>query len=43
MGGVIESALAAHSAVSVDSLDTVLGADREARETAAEAMRALQC
>jgi len=43
MGGVIESALAAHRAVSVDSLDTVLGADREARETAAEAMRALSC
>ena len=43
MGGVIEAALAAHRAVPVDSLETVLGADREARETAAEAMRAREC
>ncbi|MGD8278766.1 MAG: 1-deoxy-D-xylulose-5-phosphate reductoisomerase [Gemmatimonadota bacterium] len=37
---VIESALAAHRAVPVDGLDTVLDADREARENAAAAMRA---
>jgi 1-deoxy-D-xylulose-5-phosphate reductoisomerase len=37
---VIESALAAHRAVPVDGLETVLGADREARESAGAAMRA---
>jgi 1-deoxy-D-xylulose-5-phosphate reductoisomerase len=37
---VIESALAAHRAVPVDCLETVLAADREARENAAAAMRA---
>ncbi len=40
LAAVIESALAAHRAVPVDCLETVLGADREARESAARAMRA---
>lgn len=43
MGGVIAAALAAHCAVPIDSLDTVLGADREARAVAAEVMRARTC
>ncbi len=39
MAVVIETALAAHAAVPVDSLETVLAADREARATAAIALR----
>lgn len=40
LAAVIESALSTHHAVPVDCLETVLGADREARENAAAAMRA---
>jgi 1-deoxy-D-xylulose-5-phosphate reductoisomerase len=43
MGGVIEAALTAQGAVPIESLDTVLGADREARAVAAEAMRTRTC
>lgn len=39
LGGVIEAVLAAHRPMPVDSLKAVLDADREARESAAEAMR----
>jgi 1-deoxy-D-xylulose-5-phosphate reductoisomerase len=36
---VIESSLATHQPVAVDCLETVLAADREARETAREALK----
>ncbi|MGH7460633.1 MAG: 1-deoxy-D-xylulose-5-phosphate reductoisomerase [Longimicrobiales bacterium] len=39
IAAVIESALATHHAVAVDCLETVLAADREAREIANEALR----
>jgi 1-deoxy-D-xylulose-5-phosphate reductoisomerase len=39
IAAVIEAALAVHRPVAVDSLDTVLAADREAREIAHEALR----
>jgi 1-deoxy-D-xylulose-5-phosphate reductoisomerase len=40
---VIDSALSAHRAVPVDSLDTVVEADREARAVAKEAVRKNEC
>jgi 1-deoxy-D-xylulose-5-phosphate reductoisomerase len=39
IAAVIESALATHRPAAVDCLDTVLAADREARETAHEALK----
>jgi 1-deoxy-D-xylulose-5-phosphate reductoisomerase len=43
LAGVIESALASHSAVPVDSLEIVLEADKRARDLAAEAVRKYAC
>jgi len=43
LASVIEAALAQHRPTRVDTLDTVLEADREARAKAAEAMRKIAC
>jgi len=43
LAAVIEAALTAHDAVPVDSLETILEADRQARELAAQAVREYGC
>jgi 1-deoxy-D-xylulose-5-phosphate reductoisomerase len=40
---VIETALSMHSVMPVDSINTVLEADRQARETASRAVRENEC
>ena len=43
LAAVIEAALARHRPIPVDTLETVVEADREARVTAVEAMRKIAC